>query len=329
MVKPSLAKGESLTAGVERRARVASLRHELNAVASAPMPVAALKQRMREQVHVLAQRGAVRVAADGELVWPLHRLRLDVFVRPPPPAEPKKPKPVDTRDPWARAIAERNASVARVAQVVPSPPPGEGGSGFASSMEVDTPATLIGGRPRGATRSRDRATACIRSSRMGTTKDAAALGAIFDSARAKGWLPPDLRPSAMRPEAAEQQRILTEQIVIEAEAAGLTSLVEQEQRAEEIRNLCAVAEVDPAPFLADASMALADVRKKLTDLRAEADEKLAIRSCRRADVVDDDGPSGRRLGALPASPTMRAASADEGKRALDDAIAEQNAKVSR
>jgi hypothetical protein len=83
--EPKLARGENglLDAIENRRRRVRELRADLHRIASAPFPSAYAKQQMREQIEALAQRGAPDVSMliehDGEIIWPMLRLRVDLF----------------------------------------------------------------------------------------------------------------------------------------------------------------------------------------------------------------------------------------------------------
>jgi hypothetical protein len=83
--EPKLAKGEpdvfAAIAHLERRTR--ELGADLHRVESAPYPSSHAKQRMREQIETLAQRGAPSMALlvehDREIVWPQTSLRSAVY----------------------------------------------------------------------------------------------------------------------------------------------------------------------------------------------------------------------------------------------------------
>jgi hypothetical protein len=92
--EPKLAKGENglLDAIENRRRRAIELKASLNAVRSAPFPASYAKQRLREQVEILAQRGEPNVAAlveradDGKLEFPRMLARAQVRNVPKAPA---------------------------------------------------------------------------------------------------------------------------------------------------------------------------------------------------------------------------------------------------
>jgi hypothetical protein len=79
-----LLKGEDLVGAIERlRRRGRELRADFNRIESAPYPSSHAKQRMREQVEILAQRGEANVAAliehaDGKLVFQRELLRVQL-----------------------------------------------------------------------------------------------------------------------------------------------------------------------------------------------------------------------------------------------------------
>jgi hypothetical protein len=81
---PTLNKGETILDAVERlRRRGRELRADLHRVQSAPYPASFAKQRMREQVEILAQRGAPSVSqlvehSDGKFEFPLEMLRSQI-----------------------------------------------------------------------------------------------------------------------------------------------------------------------------------------------------------------------------------------------------------
>lgn len=82
-VEPQLHKNETIIDGVERlRRRCRELRADLHRIASAPYLSGYCKQRMRAQIEALAMQGAPTVAAlvehDGDLIWPMTRLRSEV-----------------------------------------------------------------------------------------------------------------------------------------------------------------------------------------------------------------------------------------------------------
>jgi hypothetical protein len=83
--EPKLAKGENglLDAIENRRRRVRELRADLHRIASAPYPSKHVKTQMRAQIEQLAMVGApdvsMMVEHDGRLIWPLTRLRSEVF----------------------------------------------------------------------------------------------------------------------------------------------------------------------------------------------------------------------------------------------------------
>jgi hypothetical protein len=83
VVEPKLAKGEGILDGIERlRRRGRELRADLHRIASAPYPSKHVKARMRAAVEALAMQGpdvSMMVEHDGELIWPLTRLRSEVF----------------------------------------------------------------------------------------------------------------------------------------------------------------------------------------------------------------------------------------------------------
>ncbi|MET4034514.1 hypothetical protein ABIB94_008421 [Bradyrhizobium sp. JR7.2] len=69
---PKLNKGEDVLSGIESlRRRVRELRADLHRIASAPYPSAFCKQRMREQIEALAQRGTPSVSRLVELDGPV------------------------------------------------------------------------------------------------------------------------------------------------------------------------------------------------------------------------------------------------------------------
>ncbi|MET4015889.1 hypothetical protein [Bradyrhizobium sp. S3.2.12] len=69
---PKLNKGEDVLSGIERlRRRVRELRADVHRIASAPYPSAFCKQRMREQIEALAQRGTPSVSRLIELDGPV------------------------------------------------------------------------------------------------------------------------------------------------------------------------------------------------------------------------------------------------------------------
>lgn len=72
---PTLSKGEDITDAVERhRHRVRELRADIAKIATAPYPSSHAKQRMRQQIETLAQRGSISVSHlighDRDLVLP-------------------------------------------------------------------------------------------------------------------------------------------------------------------------------------------------------------------------------------------------------------------
>jgi hypothetical protein len=87
-----LLKGEDLVGAVERlRRHGRELRADLHRIDSAPYPAAYCKQRMREQVSILAQRGEINVAAliedgNGKLQFQRELLRVQMHNIPKAPA---------------------------------------------------------------------------------------------------------------------------------------------------------------------------------------------------------------------------------------------------
>ena len=82
---PAPSKGEKgLLDQIEtRRRRVRELRADLARIAAAPFPSGYCKARMREQVEILAGRGAPDVTAlvehDGDIIWPSQEVRSEVY----------------------------------------------------------------------------------------------------------------------------------------------------------------------------------------------------------------------------------------------------------
>jgi hypothetical protein len=83
--EPKLLKGENglLDAIENRRRRVRELRANLNRIASASYPSGYCKARAKEQIEALAMQGTPTVAMlvehDGDLIWPMTRLRSEVL----------------------------------------------------------------------------------------------------------------------------------------------------------------------------------------------------------------------------------------------------------
>jgi hypothetical protein len=83
---PKPVKGESgLFDQIEnRRRRVRELKAAKHTIESAPFPSSFAKQRMREMVEQLAQRGAPSASSliehDGEIIWPMVQVQVQVQV---------------------------------------------------------------------------------------------------------------------------------------------------------------------------------------------------------------------------------------------------------
>jgi hypothetical protein len=143
---PRLQKGETPADAVKRlRTVIAKLQSELDEVRNAPIPNAALRDRVRASVLALAEQGTPRIDPNGVVIWPQEAVHLGAFVRLPESA-PETPQEEDEpRYPsvWDRAVAQRNRAVA----VTRTPAGGGTAEGFAGGVQTNVLAVLCWADP--------------------------------------------------------------------------------------------------------------------------------------------------------------------------------------
>jgi len=117
---------------------------------------------------------------------------------------------------------------------------------------------------------------------------------VYLLAMGRGWVAPDQR-TGLAGAALQKHNDATAWLLAELRRRDLITEADVKpppparmSRADQIKSICAIARIDPAAYLADATLTPDDVRREITNARARRDEATLISGLRPGSL--DGGP---------------------------------------